>query len=54
MVSQQSFIKLATADVAFIGREGIDMFKLSDIGPGVDLALSFITIVSTEAWEVFM
>ena len=45
---------LATLDLAFYGRDGMTMFELSEPAPPVDLTLSFIAIVSSEAWDVFI
>ena len=42
---------LATLDITFLGRDGLNFFDLSEVGPPVDLTLSFIAVVASEAWE---
>ena len=42
---------LATVDATFISKYELDV---TEVGTEVDLVLSFVAVVATEAWTVFV
>lgn len=42
---------LGTLDLAYHQKL---FWELSDIGPEIDLVLSYVAIITTQAWEYFM